>query len=422
MVGLRVCTLVSLFLTVFQGWSWAEVIEVDSKNIKSLLESRSARVYAAKTEKQASEKRSGYWARSFFPTLELQGGQSRFRTGSREERTQPSYGAELSLNLYNGGRDQAEGQIRELDVAKRSYQLKRITAEELEKVRSSYWQLLYLRERQKILQTTLNLNKKNLSAALRRIRAGVATDSDRFEFEMKDIELSREVAVTRVLIDNQTRDLKIQLGVEDATSLHFPEAYQHDHEEIGGQQLEAQYEFLYREAEIESQQHHLSALKSQRAWQPSVEAFAVYNQFNRTIAMGEPDMTERERRETIVGLRVSMNLSAGFSERQEASALKQEALAVEAMARYQKRLADSEIKAELAMLKLLHDQVHEAEENIQRAEKYYNITQTSYIRGSKNSPDVLSAAEKLFSMRDKRLEIIRDFQVAKSHFISKLGQ
>lgn len=422
MAGPKGYKFLSLLLLILPGSSWAEVIEVDSRNIKSLLEGRSARVFAAKTEKQASEKRSGYWGRSFYPTLELQGGQSRFKTGTHEERTQPSYGAELSLNLYNGGRDQAEGKIRELDVAKRAYQLKRVTAEELEKVRTSYWQLLYLRERQKILQTALDLNKKNLAAALKRIRAGVATDSDRFEFEMKDIDLSREMSASKVLIENQIRSLKVQLGVEDAASLHFPELYQHDHEEITEQQLQAQYEFLYREAEIQSQQYHLSSLKSQRAWQPSIEAFANYNQFDRSISAGEPDMTERERRETVVGLRVSMNLSAGFTERQEAGALKQEALAAEAMAQYQKRLAESEIKAELAMLQLLHDQVHEAEENIQRAEKYYSITQTGYIRGSQGSPDVLSAAEKLFSMRDKRLEIIREFQIAKSHLVSKLGQ
>jgi hypothetical protein len=40
----------------------------------------------------------------------------------------------------------------------------------------------------------------------------------------------------------------------------------------------------------------------------------------------------------------------------------------------------------------------------------------------KNSPDVLGAADKLFDMQHKRLEIIRDFQVAKGHVLAKIGR
>ena len=105
----------------------------------------------------------------------------------------------------------------------------------------------------------------------------------------------------------------------------------------------------------------------------------------------------------------------------EAQALDQEAAAAKLMAEHKRRETAIHVRAELAQLKLLHDQVHETEQNIARAERYYKITQSEYARGVKNSPDVLGASDKLFDARHSRLETIRDYQVAKSHLMSKLG-
>ena len=87
-----------------------------------------------------------------------------------------------------------------------------------------------------------------------------------------------------------------------------------------------------------------------------------------------------------------------------------------------KREIEAHLETEMAGVSFLHDQVHAAEENIARATKYHDLTKSEYARGVKNSPDMLGAAEKLFEMRHKRLEIIRDYQIAKGHILSKTGR
>lgn len=399
----------------------AQTLDVSSESLKDILQSKNTRIQSAKLEHSASQERSGYLVRSFMPSIDIYGGQESFKTGTRPQRNQPSYGGEVSVNLYNGGRDLAESQIRDLDIERKNFQVMRVSSEELEKVRSSYWQSLFLKERLRITQGALEMNQQNLATAAKRIKSGVATDSDRFEFEMKSVDLKRELAELEVQLQNQLRLLKVQLGVEEEVSLNLIESYQHDHDEINWSQMEERYQFLYKESEIQAQQYALASKQNHRSWQPSVDAFAAYNQFNRTVRAGEPDMTESERRETVVGLRASMSLSSGLEFRRQALASRQESLAARSLAEYQKRVVEADLKGDIATLKVLHDQVHEAEENIRRAEKYYRITKSEYMRGVKNSPDVLGAAEKLIGMQNKRIQIIKDYQVAKAFLISRMG-
>jgi outer membrane protein TolC len=152
---------------------------------------------------------------------------------------------------------------------------------------------------------------------------------------------------------------------------------------------------------------------------PQLEAFAGYNQYNER----EKEYSdESERRETVVGLRVRMSLAHGLSAIKDSSAFRKQALAEQHEADFQKKSFAVALENEKRRLSFLHDQVHEAEENIDRAERYYKLTQSEYARGVKNSPDVLGAADKLYGRREKYFEILRDFQVARSQALAVLGK
>ena len=105
-----------------------------------------------------------------------------------------------------------------------------------------------------------------------------------------------------------------------------------------------------------------------------------------------------------------------------AEVLIKEAGAAQVQTELAKREIEAHLETEMAGVSFLHDQFHAAEENITRATKYHELTKSEYARGVKNSPDMLGAAEKLFEMRHKRLEIIRDYQIAKGHILSKTGR
>lgn len=417
----RVALPVLLLLPLIgQSASGAAPVAVTSANLRELLEGGNQKVSAANLRLEAAGQREGSFVRSFLPEIDAFGAQESFRKGALSRRTQPTYGASATLNLFNGGRDWLEGRSRALETEQRRFGGMRLMAEEVERARNTYWGIRYLQERAALLKGTLEVNQKNLEAARRRIRSGVATDSDRFEFEMKDVDLRRELAETEVKTATQVQLLALQLGVSPE-GITFPEPLTHDHSyETVLAHASSDHEFLFKENELRADRLNLHASSASRSWWPRLDAYAGYYQFNQREEAEFP--RAEDRRESVMGLKLSIRLPAGLESVREAGALAKESASARALADFERKEVEVHIAAEKAELKLLHAQVHEAEENIRRAEGYYRITQAEYARGVKNSPDVLGAAQKLFDMRHKRIEIVRDFQVAKAHVLSKIGK
>lgn len=398
----------------------ANQVEVDSNRLKGLLESRNTKVQISKLEKGSAEVREGYLVRSFLPAIEAYGGQETFKVGANSQRSQPTYGIEARVNVYRGGRDQIENEIRSLESGKKEFQARRIFSEELEKARLAYWKLLYLKEKETLTKSAIETNKQNLNSAKRRIQSGVATLSDRFEFEMKETDLQRILATNTIEIQAQSRLLSLILGLESDQIITTTERLQHDHEfESALKHTVTDHEFLFKESQLVSQQRSLQAQSHSRAWWPKVDVFGAYNQFNER---DKEFANSADRTDSVVGVRATLSLPAGLESGREASAFQQAARAAEMESKYQQRELEIHLEAETAELKALHDQVHQAEENIERAERYYKMTLSEYSRGVKNSPDVLGASEKLFDIQHRRLEIVRDFQIAKAHILSKIGK
>lgn len=421
-----ICILAFCFFGVGRP-AHADRLTLTSQSLKSLLERKNSRVAAAKLDVEAAQGREGFLARSFLPSLRVVAGEENFQTGSLERKQQSRLGAEARMNLFNGGRDRIENDLRSLETQKREFQSRRVIAEELIKARTVYWQIIYLQEKISLLKSTLILNQKNLSSAQRRIRSGVAIDSDRFEFEMKDVDLRRELTQTETELKGHIRFLRIALGVNPELPLEFSEILNHKHGsheqqyETALKHTSEEHKFLIKEFEIHADQQSISAVKERRAWWPKLDAFAAFNQYTERLESAGPGLTEDQRRETVFGLQLEMSLSSGLESRTEAINRAKEAAAARDRADYHKREMEAQFEDELAELKLLHEQVHEAEQNISRAQQYYKLTQSEYARGVKNSPDVLGASEKLFDMSHKRLEIIKNFQISKAHVLSKMG-
>lgn len=410
----------ALGLFLRAGTLTAEPIKINSSNLRELVEGRNPRLEAARAEVAAAKEREGYLERSFLPSLEIYAAGESFKTGLQAQKSQPAYGAELKLNLLNGGRDQAGNEIRKLETQKRGYQQLREGAEQLELTRRAYWEILFLREKIKSIESSLQLNRQNLQSAQRRIRSGLSTDSDRFEFEMRDVDLRRERSHTELLVLQGQKNLAVLLALAPDENLQLSESLAHEHDyELELKDVGNEAEFLFKAEELQSEQALRQAEAEGKEAYPKLDAYAAYSQFNER----EEEFAEaRDRTQSVVGLRLSMSLSRGLESRSEARALRQEASATKRRSEQMRTEAKSFISLKLAELKVLHDQVHEAEENIVRAERYYRLTQSEYGRGVKNSPDVLGAAEKLFGRQQKRLEIVRDFQVAKAEVLSRLGR
>lgn len=408
-------------LTIFflvPSVSFAKV-EINSKNLKEILEKKGPRVEVQRLEVEAAQGRSGSLGRSFLPTLELQGSSESFKQGRLTQKTQPAFGAEVKMNLFNGFKDLRESQSRGLEVEKRQHQSQRLISEEIEKARSTYWGIIFLRDKQELIKSALIDNNQNLKSAQRRIKSGVATDSDRVEFEMKDVDLRREQAENEIELLRLIRSLALLLGAE-VSDISFSEKLAHDHDfESILKHQEQDHDFLYKEYEVLAAQLQARSRQHRDSWLPKVEAFAGYYQHNER----DKDFPDaQDRTESVVGLRAQINIEGSFESQRESSAQLKEARAAELTAKLKRKEVQDHLQGEMAELRLLHDQVHEAEQNIERAQRYYKLTLSEYGRGVKNSPDVLGASNKVFEMRHKRLEIVRNFQLSKAHVLSKLGR
>lgn len=405
-----------IFLTIQQAFA----VEVNSASLKSLVESRNVHVEASKMEVEAAQSRKGSLLRSFLPSIELYAGQEKFKTGQLDEKNQPHYGVEARVNIFNGGRDWLNSDIRELEYQKKTFQKARVESEVLETVRNTYWEIIYLKEKTELLEKTIKLNADSLKSAERRISSGVATESDRMEFEMKAVELNQELSESKLKLESQKRSLAVLLGFDDYKEMIFSEKLEHEHDyEATLAHNRKDHSYLYKETELQAEVNRKEATQQNLSWIPKLDAYASYNQYNER----EKDKPEAvDRKESVVGLRVSMSLGEVFDSYSEASALKKEALSAQKLADLQKKEIDIHVSTEMAELEFLHNQVHAAEENILRAEKYHKVAQSEYSRGVIGSPEFLTASEKLYEIRHKKIEIIKDFQVAKNHVLSKIGK
>lgn len=411
--------IVVLLLLPFSLLAQAQV-PLSPQNLELLLIQKNARISATKLEVEAANSRTGSLSRSFIPDLELYATQENFKSGENEQKTQPTYGAELRMNIFNGGSDKIESRIRDLEVSKLQFHSQKAVAEELLRARQVYWEMSFLTQKKELLKKAMDLNGANLQAALKRIRSGVATDSDRFEFEMKDVDLRRDLKQSDMELKNISQEMSLLLNMPADSTYQLTQELSHEHEFINELKVkEDQSSFWYMGNHLESEQKNLSAQRASRSLWPKLEAFAGYHQYNER-EKEYPESTDRK--EAVVGLRLRLSFADGLMSLSDSTAYRKQAIAEQKRAELQKNSITIYLEREIRRLNFLHDLVHETEENITRAERYYRLTQSEYIRGVKNSPDVLGAADKLYERRFKYLEILRDFQLSRADALALIGK
>lgn len=400
--------------------SRAEAVAVPFGEIPRIVMENNQHAQGAAYLRKSAEAGKGVLGRSFLPALEARGGAEAFKTGSQRQREEPFGFLEARWNVFHGGRNQLEGRIADARSYAVSAEADLTLREEIRKARQGYWNLVALRELVGILEEAVSENRKNQGAAGTRIRAGIATETDRIEFEMHAAELAQELARFRLSAENTERSLAILLGLAEGTPIETPLSVGHEHSD-------SLLKVPYKEQEhpevhsvlLRSLEADLESEKLRRWWTPSVDVFGSYGLH--TFREREFD-ARAERMESVVGVQLSVQLFDGFNGRAETQ---RKALEAEGLRREHIQ-ASRELKARVegakAELKLTHQLIHESEETLKRSRAYLTRTLDEYRRGVKNSPDVLSASERNFSVRRRFVELRRDYQLARAELMSILGE
>ncbi len=397
-----------------------EGIRLKFEDLPKLVEERNLHVSGAKAFVHASEKGTGHLARSFLPTLEAYVGGETFRTGPFSTTSQAYGGAEVRWNVYRGGVDLLEERVREARLRGSQASFDRVRFEEISKARRAYWELVYQREVVELLVDAQRQNESNLVAARKRIAAGLATDTDRIEFEMYRVAVDQDLARMKLGSANSQRTLSILLGLSENALIQTDSRIPHQHDDAF---LSAKF-YAQGHRDVTATEANEEVAESQRVqayrwWTPQLDVYASYSLYT----LRERDFLDQsERFEPVAGVRLRFNFFDGLQSRTQGAALSLQSEGFANQAKQTTRELSALFSGAKQELVLTHDLIHTAEKSIEQAAQYLERTQSEYARGVKNSPDVFSATQKYIELKRRSVEIRRDYQLAKIELLSMLGE
>lgn len=400
----------ALFTCLYSFTSYSAVT-LNFDDLETLIKSRNKKVEASILELRGVEKRLGYLKRSFIPTGEAWVGQEKFQTGPYETMNEPMYSLRANFNLYRGGRDSLEERSRVAQKKSMGVQTEQVFQGELFEVRELFWNLVYLREINKLYENTLKQNQSNLAKAVRRIDSGLATSVDRLEFEISETQLKQDMARITVSISQTQRRISALLGMEAETQFETIVAIPHDHnEEAPAPMMDFN---LFRDVRLElanKMDFEAQGKIAKRWWTPSFDFYAesvLYNFRERGF------YTQRDQIDNALGLKLTFNFD-GFQNQYDGEALIAKSMAAQKRAEQIKIEAEAAFNTAIQELELLHDLIHEGEKSVEKGAQYLSRTQDEYSRGVKNSVDVLSATLKQLEFKKRFAELRRDYSIAKA--------
>ena len=401
------------------SWAQAGITRGEFGDIARLVRERNQAVAGAALHVEAAQAREGALFRSFLPSAAFDAGVERFQTGRYASETQPYGSAEARVNLFRGGRDFWN----ERKLAGYSSAAKALSGDDaaiqISEARRAFLRLVHVREMGALAREARAENQRLLERADRRIKRGLATATDRLEFE---------IGASQIVEDGESYShsefqLKMRLaallGLAEESEIETPVKLDHIHDET---LLTRAFDpSQHPEAALLAAQDESARAEAKTAslwWAPSLDAYAGKYLYT----LRDRDYTASSLRDDVaVGGKLSVRLFDGGAERAEARAKRLEADGT------QRKLAQrrTDLRARVRVieedLKHDHELVHFAEERIDLAKRYLDATLDEYDRGVKNSPDVFAAAQRLLGYRRQLAERRRDYQLTKVGLLQEHG-
>lgn len=387
-------------------------------DLPKIIAERNENYRAAQSSINAQQERTGHLARSFLPRISASLGEEDvdMTSGLMERQTNWRVGA--SVNLYRGGRDSLDEDIRQAQLEAAKVDSTIDFRKELRRARASFWSIVALEKTLNHRQEELRKNEENLRSARRRAGAGVASNADANQFELYGMELEQKIKQLNHQADVERNRLAVLLGMSEHKGLKlrtdFPEVNIGKAHELN---IENQVDFKLQKTKVRIEE--LRAKQSGRWWIPEVDLYAYHG-----VPSLRDDLTQniRDDRETVVGIRMSLDFGNGFGDMIERKARIHEARSGELRAAYTAReviATDHEIRHDMSLsIELLADN----EKSISKAREFLKTTQSEYSRGIKNGPDLLGAFRQLYDLLDRSVELNRDLLVAQADLDSLISK
>jgi outer membrane protein TolC len=402
------------------GISMAAPKAVSFDDLPKLVKEHNGNVQAAQASFAAQEKRTGHFARSFLPGVSAEVGSESHRAGTDPKAQREYWKIGASMNLFRGGRDQLEEQRRQESAKAAEAESHGEFAKELKEARQTYWKLVAASQLMAQREESLKRNEENLKAARRRSSTGQASSADTLQFELHQTTLKQDLKKLSLERDLMRNRLSVAIGWDEHESIEVPEQFPHPSEQSPlPEELQPEKNLEVIQLRAKERVESLAAARASRWWAPSLDLYANYGI---PSLKDEQSLALRRDKEWTAGVRLAVNLGDGLESRSEAGAKALEATAQERRMRHRIREAIAEDHELRHDLMLLHELIHDADQDISKAEKFLKLTEQEYARGVKNGPDLLSAFQRYYEFMQRRTELYRDFHRSTAELLALLSK
>lgn len=393
---------------------------ISYSDLPRLIKEKNENLKAARVTIDAEEKRTGHFGRSFLPQISANLGQENFKTDSFAARTQESWRVNASVNVYRGGRDKLDEEIRERTVGVAKVDFAKEYGNELQRAKSAFWSLVATEKLIVDRKEELRRNDENIQSARKRAGAGVTTTADAIQFELHRTLLNQNLKKLELDRDKDRNRLSVVLGLDEHENIVINQEFPHPSDQrTSYADFKAENQLEIRSLRSRQEIGDLRAQQTSNWWHPKVDLYASY---------GMPSLSDEltlalaKEKETVAGVMLTIDLGGGLSDYKESQsqALASKAAGYRASQKTRElAAADHELRHDI---RLLGELILDAEKDVEKAAQFLKSTQNEYGRGVKNGPDLLSAFQKYYEFKERRISLYRNYLDAQAELESLLMQ
>ncbi len=386
--------------------------EIRFEELPKLVRDRNASAQASSRAAEAVVAREGYLRRSFLPRISVKAGQESAKVGAAAREELGYWSAEARINIFSGGRDRLEEGARRAESEAAKTRAGFEFHNELLKARKNYWHLTATLLLIEDLREAIHGNDENIKAARKRLGAGVTTAADAVQFELEKTILVQNLKRLEHEEDVLKNRLSVLLGLSEHKELRVEKRIPHPPEaEFQEREIAAEENLEVRMFRKQADSEKLRARQSNRWFWPKFDLYARH---------GQPSLSDdytlavRKETESIAGVNLTLDLGQAFHDRAESLAQAQQSQSYAARAEHRAREVRADSHELQHDLRLLHELLHDADADVERARNFLRLTKSEYARGVKNGPDLREAFLKLYEFRRRKIELGLEYQSAKA--------
>jgi outer membrane protein len=345
----------------------------------------------------------------YYPTLNAVGGYEQNKTDEYLN-IQKGYTGYIqgSFNLFRGFKDLSIRQQAEVDTKISMIDLeiqKRQLRSDLVDVLS---RLIYLHKLQTILEEEYKTTQTQKKMAEKKVAAGLTGSVDNLEFELRE----NEIEIEQRQIDQQHQEAHQQLvkiyGEEiPDTALGGIDFSETENLTKAVQQIPANNTLDYQKAQLIQRRSEFAKKELRSDFLPALDL--TYQAGRLNPSEQNPIKFDEYR----YAVQLTLPLFSGFDTFYKNKSASLVVLSSEKL----KRQVENDVQAEIDTLKEKISELNKLfqinEKKLVLLQKYFNLTLSEYKRGIKNSPDLVSATERLFSSKKKKYDILKELELSK---------